>query len=42
MSTLPGGATKAWRIRRPSVDRTGMFWRLGSLEARRPVATAAW
>ena len=37
---LPAGATKAVRMRRPSsVRTTGMFCRLGSLEARRPVTT---
>jgi hypothetical protein len=38
----PGGATKAWRMRRPSSVRIGMFCRLGSEEDSRPVAAVAW
>ena len=37
----PFGATKASRMRRPSSVRTGMFCRLGSVEARRPVLAPA-
>ena len=33
---------KAERMRRPSVVRTGMFCRLGSDEAKRPVTATAW
>ena len=32
------GAMKASRMRRPSSPLTGMFWRLGSVDERRPVA----
>ena len=35
------GAIKAWRMRRPSSVRTGMFCRLGSVEASRPVEVEA-
>src|SRR3546814_7447836 len=35
--TWPGSATKAWRIWRPTSVRIGMFWRLGSVDDRRPV-----
>jgi hypothetical protein len=38
---LPGGAMKAARMRRPSAVRTGMFCRLGSLDASRPVTATA-
>ena len=38
---LPVGATKAERMRRPSALRTGMFCRLGSLDANRPVTATA-
>jgi hypothetical protein len=38
---LPGAATKAVRILRPSSVRTGMFWRFGSFEDSRPVVVAA-
>ncbi len=41
-STWPGGAMKAWRMRRPSAVRIGMFCRLGSVDERRPVAATAW
>ena len=37
----PGGAMKAARTRRPSAVRTGMFCRLGSFEASRPVTATA-
>jgi hypothetical protein len=39
--TLPGGATNASRIRRPSAVRIGMFCRLGSFDASRPVTATA-
>ncbi len=32
----------ARRMRRPSSSRTGMFWRLGLADDRRPVAVTAW
>ena len=35
-------AMKASRTRRPSAVRMGMFCRLGSFEARRPVTATAW
>src|SRR3974377_2309972 len=33
---------KAWRMRRPSGVRIGMFCRFGSVEDSRPVAATAW
>jgi hypothetical protein len=41
MSFLPSSAMKAVRISRPSLVRMGMFCRLGSEEASRPVVVAA-
>jgi hypothetical protein len=38
----PGGAMKAWRMRRPASVRTGMFCRFGLLDDSRPVAATAW
>ena len=40
-SSMPFSAMKASRTRRPASVRTGMFCRLGSDEASRPVMTAA-
>ena len=37
MSFAPGGAMKQARMRLPAGVRIGMFCRLGSLDARRPV-----
>ena len=39
---VPGSATKARRISRPTSVRIGMFCRLGSLLLKRPVAATAW
>jgi hypothetical protein len=40
---VAGLATNAWRMRRPSAVRIGMFCRFGSLDDSRPVAaTACW
>ena len=39
---MAGCAMKAWRIRRPSGLRIGMFCRFGSVEDSRPVAATAW
>ena len=41
ISTLPGSATKARRMRLPSSVRTGMFCRLGSVDDSRPVLAIA-
>ena len=38
---MPGAATKARRILRPSSVRIGMFCRLGSDDESRPVGVAA-
>lgn len=38
----PEAGTKAVRIRRPCSVLTGIFWRLGSWEASRPVAVSIW
>ena len=35
-------AMKARRICSPRLVRTGMFWRFGLLEERRPVAAPVW
>ena len=32
----------AWRMRRPSAVRTGMFWRFGADDESRPVEATAW
>src|SRR5262252_163452 len=40
--TFLGRAMNASRMRRPSAVRTGMFCRLGSEEASRPVTAVAW
>ena len=38
---VSSAAMKAWRMRRPSSLRIGIFCRFGSLEERRPVAVTA-
>ena len=40
--TLPAGATNILRSSAPSSVRTGMFWRLGSVEESRPVAVTVF
>ena len=40
--TLPAGATNILRSSAPSSVRTGMFWRLGSVEDSRPVAVTVF
>ena len=39
---VAGGGDEARRISRPSSVLTGMFWRLGSEEERRPVSATVW